>query len=131
MKSGTIVFFKKFHTSVRPQSPLIGCQGFGYGIMLGHLKNGVPHPPAHVLQSQIGEAGYISFDDVKEFIGEEHLKTCLAKHLEKYQGVLPEDSAAQVELALHPPAPPENASAPIPLHAKPSLILPPGLESQS
>jgi len=80
---GDIVFFQSAKTS----SSMPGefrFKGHGVGVFLGYVPPGVDDPPLDHLLRIMGGAGFLSFDDVKTFLGEEALKTVLEKFTLKY-----------------------------------------------
>ncbi len=107
MKNGDVVFFKRAKGSAHRRAPEAMFKGMGFGILLGHVPPFAQNPPAAYVIGQIGSIGYLSFDDVIEFLGDEAGATCVKKFEEKY---LPKVDPAQASLPLDaaPPATPDD-----------------------
>lgn len=87
VKQGDVVFFRKVKKSSKPKSPEIGFKGNGFGVFLGHVPLFAPDPPGFLIFRMLGQTGFISFDDVKEFIGdEEKFQAIVDKYTDKYWG---------------------------------------------
>lgn len=99
---GDVVYFQVVKKSAGRKAPQFKLQGHGFGIFLGHVPPFQKDPPAHFIYSKIGAIGYISFDDVLEFLGQESLDTCMKKYEEKYAGPLPHPDQAQLPLSEGP-----------------------------
>jgi hypothetical protein len=84
VKMGEVVFFKKITKSNKPKSPEIGFKGRGFAVFLGHAPMYAPDPPRSVIFQMLGQIGLLSFDDVKEFLGEDAVNTITQKFTEKY-----------------------------------------------
>jgi hypothetical protein len=84
MKPGEIVFFRKAKSKPMTVCPAVEFKGHGYGIFLGHVPYAQPEPPPVVYITQLGSIGFISFDDVNEFLGDEAAVKCVQKFEEKY-----------------------------------------------
>lgn len=99
MNNGDVVFFKKAKASSARKSPEVMFKGHGFGILLGHVPPFAQNPPAGYVIGQLGSIGYLSFDDVIEFLGDEAGATCVQKFEAKYLPKAPD--AAQADLPLH------------------------------
>lgn len=100
-KAGDVVFFSKCRrTLVREKSVEVGFKGSGYGVMLGIVPAGAPEPPQVILRRQMGEIGYVTFDDVIAFLGEVSGAEVVEKFKDKYYGpvVRSEDPAPPLQL---------------------------------
>lgn len=86
IKPGDIVFFRKAKRSSHRKSPEISFNGYGFAVMLGHVSLFQPDPPADHLLRLIGTIGFLSFDDVKNFLGDEAAASCVKKFEDKYYG---------------------------------------------
>lgn len=86
LKLGDVVFFKRVTKEIRnKKTPEIGFkENTGFGVMLGVIPPFTPPPTVGHLMALMGQAGYISFDDVGHFFGEENLKVCIQKFQDKY-----------------------------------------------
>ena len=82
---GDVVFFKKVTKMPDRRSQEIGFKGgHGFGVMLGMVPPFAKAPPESLLMLLMGQAGYVAFDDVMNFFGEEVGKECVKKFEEKY-----------------------------------------------
>ncbi len=84
MRNGDCVFFKEAKKTSRQNSPGVRFRGVGFGILLGHVPPFQKDPPAAELFRLMGTVGFMSFDDVGEFLGEEQAAACVKKFEEKY-----------------------------------------------
>lgn len=86
---GDVVFFKKFKKSAR-QNKLheIGFKGggHGFGVLLGIVPPFQQDPPEYILARLMGEAGFLSFDDVSRFLGAEAGVKCVESFKDTYYG---------------------------------------------
>lgn len=90
LKSGDIVFFKKCTRSAKRRSPEIGFKGGnGFAIMLGIVPPFQKEPVESQVLALMGSVGFLSFDDVVNFLGEELGKECCQKFEEKYNSPSP------------------------------------------
>lgn len=98
-RPGNIVYFQKCSVTLKKEGKIVGFKGHGFGVMLGIVPTGAPEPPLLILPRLLGESGYLSFDDVIAFFGEEVGKECVEKFKDKYYGkvVLPEDGEIDIE----------------------------------
>lgn len=104
MKQGDIVFFKRAKNSSAIGSPEVAFKGYGFGLMLGILPYNQKDPPLNHILPLLGGAGFVSFDDVLEFLGQEQGDLCLRKFEEKYL-LKPPSPEQQQELPLDEPKP--------------------------
>lgn len=84
MKNGDVVFFKRAKASANRKAPEAQFKGMGFGILLGHVPPFAQSPPGAYVIGQLGSIGYLSFDDVIEFLGDEAGAACVKKFEEKY-----------------------------------------------
>lgn len=85
VKVGDVVYFKKMTREPQRRSPEMAFKGgHGFGVMLGIVPPGMPAPKESDLMMLMGQTGFISFDDVAAFLGEEVGKECIKKFEEKY-----------------------------------------------
>jgi hypothetical protein len=85
IKPGDIVFFKKVTRSTKRRDPEIAFKGGnGFGVMLGIVPPFGPEPTESILLMLLGSVGFVSFDDVKDFLGEDQMKICVDKFTERY-----------------------------------------------
>lgn len=82
---GDVVYFKKVTREIKRRSQEIGFKGgHGFGVMLGIVPPFQKEPAEGTLLQLMGQVGFMSFDDVKEFIGEDQMKVCVEKFKVKY-----------------------------------------------
>lgn len=80
LKIGDIVFFKKVSENADKKSQEITFKGgWGFGVMLGIVAPFHKPPQESHLSALMGQAGYISFDDVAKFLGREQGELCVKK----------------------------------------------------
>lgn len=103
MKSGDIVFFKKAKRDSRRSSPETTFEGYCFGVLLGHVPPFHKDPnQAHAMQL-MGTAGFVSFDDIIEFLGEELGNEVLKRFEDKYHRHAALSAVQQAELPLSSP----------------------------
>ncbi len=95
MKPGDVCFFKQANCQPSEFPRGVKFQGWGFGVVLGNVPPGVPAPPASHLFRLMANAGYSSFDDVIEFLGEEKGKQFVQWFEMKYFGRTSEDAAKE------------------------------------
>lgn len=84
MNNGSIVYFKRAKETSSPRGKFVEFKGHGIGILLGHV------PPfkqdCNLAQARclLGMVGYITLDDVAEFLGKERMDECITKFQAKY-----------------------------------------------
>lgn len=88
MKNGDVVFFKKAKKDSRRKTGEVQFKGHGFGILLGHVPPFAKDPPPNELFKMIGSVGFLTFDDVGEFFGNEVGAECVKKFEDKYYGKL-------------------------------------------
>lgn len=89
MKNGTIVFFNKAKSSTKNTEPASQFKGHGFGILLGHVPTGAREPDiGHVLRV-MGTLGFLSFDNVYEFLGKRLGDKVVKKFEAKFHGRIP------------------------------------------
>lgn len=84
MKPGDIIFSKKFKTSLARKAPEIEVRGHAFSLMLGHVPPFAKEPPLAHIGRLLGTVGFMSFDDVADFLGDEQAALCVQKFEEKY-----------------------------------------------
>ncbi len=90
-KPGDVVFFKDVKKEPRKSSVGARFSGWGFGVLLGECPVFVPAPPASQIFRFMANAGFTSFDDVIEFVGEEKGKEFVRWFEMKYYGRTSED----------------------------------------
>jgi len=99
MKNGDVVYFKKAkHSSKIKDKTEITFKGMGFGVLLGHVPPFQKDPPASHLLKLMGTIGFLTFDDVAEFLGDEMGSKCVKAFEDKYYGKLIPASEAVVEV---------------------------------
>lgn len=86
MNVGDLVFFKKAKRTTSLESPVVEFKGYGFGLMLGHVPAFEPEPPAAHLLRMMGTLGFISFDDLGEFLGPSISAAIIKQFEDKYYG---------------------------------------------
>jgi len=82
---GNLVYFKEIQTSSRPKNAVKAkFKGCGYGILLGYIPPFGKDRDLLGLISDLGAIGYVSFDDIAEFVSPEIGAEILKKFEEKY-----------------------------------------------
>lgn len=85
IKNGDCVFFKDIRTSSRSkQSQAARFKHFGWGVLLGAIPPFGRDPNIGDVIRALGSIGYVSFDDVGEFLGDEIGAELVKKFEEKY-----------------------------------------------
>lgn len=100
--NGDVVFFKKAKKSTKRTSPEIGFKGHAFGVLLGHVPPFAKDPPPEHLLRLMGTIGFLTFDNVAEFLGDEAGQKCVKAFEDKYYGKEAQDAAPEVA-----PPPPE------------------------
>ena len=85
-KNGDVVFFKSAKKGSARKAPEGRFKGYGFGVLLGHVPPFQKDPPAAELLRLMGSIGFVSFDDVAEFLGNEFGAQCVTKFEDKYYG---------------------------------------------
>lgn len=93
---GDVVYFKTAKKESGPKAHAMTFQGHGFGVFLGHVPKMMPDPnPTHLLR-MMGQIGFLTFDDVGAFLGEESAKICVKMYEDKYYGKEAQDAAPEV-----------------------------------
>ncbi len=85
-KIGDIAFFRKAKRDCGRKTPEGTFKGHGFGLFLGHVPPFAKEPPKVFIHRTLGTLGFLSFDDVTEFISEEAAAECVKKFEDKYYG---------------------------------------------
>ena len=86
MNQGDVVYFKLAQDSSHRKSKKITFKGMGYGVFLGHVPPFQKDPPPAHLIRQMGQIGFVTFDDVAQILGDEQAALVVKKFEEKYYG---------------------------------------------
>lgn len=84
IRNGDCVFFKTAKKSSKRKAAEIKFKGHGFGIFLGHVPEFQKDPPAEHLFRLMGTVGFLTFDNVGEFLGPAMAEVCIKKFEEKY-----------------------------------------------
>lgn len=84
MNPGDVVYFKKAKKSSERKDLEVGFRGHGFGVMLGHVDAFTPDPTTDQVIGLLGGIGFVSFDDISEFLGEGHAAVVIKKFEAKY-----------------------------------------------
>lgn len=96
MKLGDAVFFKVAKKNSDRKTPEFRFQGHAFGILLGHISLFQKDPSREHLVKLLGAAGFLSFDDVGEFLGEENGTACAVAFEDKYWGKKVDESQSEL-----------------------------------
>lgn len=83
-KAGDVVFFKAAKRGTKRSLPEGKFKGHGFGVLLGQVPPFEKDPPADQLLRLMGSIGFVSFDDIGEFFGDEGGARCLSAFEAKY-----------------------------------------------
>lgn len=97
MKNGDVVFFQAAKTEPTRKAATISFKGHAFGVLLGHVPPFAKAPPAEHMLRLMGTVGFISFDDVGAFFGDEIGAQAVTKFEEKYYGKAVVDPATEVQ----------------------------------
>lgn len=98
MKNGDVVFFQSAKTEPTRKAANISFKGHAFGILLGHVPPFAKAPPAEHMLRLMGTIGFISFDDVGEFFGNEIGADAVKKFEDKYYGKVVDPNAPELPL---------------------------------
>ncbi len=86
IEPGDCVFFRDCRDSMSENPLRVRAKGLFFGILLGILPPLQKPPPAEYLVRAMGDLGYITFDDLAEFLGEANTAAIMERWKEKYVG---------------------------------------------
>lgn len=107
MQNGDVVFFKTAKKGSHRKAAEVSFKGMGFGVLLGHVPPFQKDPPAEHLLRLMGTIGFLTFDDVAAFLGDEAAGKCVAAFHDKYYS----EAAAANAVIETPAAPVEAPSA--------------------
>lgn len=84
--AGDVVYFKTAKKSSARKSPIGTFEGHGFGVFLGHVANFQKDPTVDLVSRIMGASGYLSFDDIIEFLGQEKSVEVIRQFEDKYYG---------------------------------------------
>lgn len=96
---GDVVYFPFAKKSARNKNVFAFQGGFGFGILLGTIPLGKGDPTPQELFQIMGRQGFLTFDDVEEFLGKEAAQKAIDAFKDKYYGK---------EIHVEPPSAPNN-----------------------
>lgn len=117
LKPGGVVFFNVCKKSTKPNSTPMVLKGHGFGVFLGIVPQFGVEPTREMMDPLLAGVGWISFEHVAEFLGEEQFKILETKFREKYglEEMTEEEAAAEpkpeVPLLTLPPEKPTGLVA--------------------
>ena len=85
-KPGDLIYVQQFKNSPKDKMSVQFNKGRGMALLLGQHHDHVPEPTPHHLFTMIGRIGFLSFDDLKEFLGPELALQAIEKFELKYYG---------------------------------------------
>lgn len=95
LRLGDVVFVKEVSESPDKKCEKIRFSGgWGFAMMLGVVEPFAKPPEEKHLTALLGQAGYISFDDVSRFLGKDQAAVCVTKVSEIQQALF---AAAEAE----------------------------------
>ncbi len=97
MKLGEVVYFKKATRTTKRGALETSFTGHAFGIMVGVVPPSRPEPSKQVLMMALAQMGYMSFDDVGEFLGKEQADLCVKKFEQKYCGISERPATEEAE----------------------------------
>lgn len=83
-KFGEVVFFREARRGTKRASPGAKFKGHGFAVLLGHVAPFQKEPTKLEILRCLGAIGFLSLDDVGDFLGDEAGAACLKKFQEKY-----------------------------------------------
>lgn len=83
-KGGDVVYFKECKNSSHRKAQGARFRGVGFGIFLGAVGPFEKDPKREDTIKLVGACGYLTFDDVADFLGDEAAKVCIEKFETKY-----------------------------------------------
>jgi hypothetical protein len=96
MKNGDVVFFKEAREGSGRKARTMKFKGHAFGVLLGHVPPFAKDPPPEHLLRLMGTIGFVSFDDVAAFLGDENAQKCVTMFEDKYYGKAAQDAAPEV-----------------------------------
>lgn len=112
MKNGDVVYFKEAKEDLARKGKRVQFRGHAFGVLLGHVGPFQKAPPPEHLLRLMGQIGFISFDDIGLFLGDELAEKVVKSFEDRYYGKeaqieaaksLPEDSDTTEESTLPEP----------------------------
>jgi hypothetical protein len=100
---GRVIYFPVCRTTSKPTAPMMTFNGIGFGVFLGVVPPRFPEPTPAMVPQLMATIGYVAFEDVIEFLGDDAFKTVEEKFRAKYEPPAGEETAESAE----PPAMPE------------------------
>ncbi len=86
LKPGDAIYFKRCKESARSTAGEIQFKGHGIGVLLGYLPPAARDLTPAMLMRLMGQLGYMTFDDIAEFLTPADAETCVKKYEDKYYG---------------------------------------------
>lgn len=93
---GDVMFFKTAKKESRRNAKEMKFKGHGFGVFLGHVPPFMPDPDPAQLIRMMGQIGFLTFDDVATFLGDEMAAKCVKMYEDKYYGQEAQDAATEV-----------------------------------
>ena len=94
--NGDVVFFKKAKKATKRNAMEVTFKGHAFGVMLGHVPPFAKDPTPDQLLRQMGAIGFMTFDDVAEFLGDDAGAKCVKMYEDKYYGKEAQEAADQI-----------------------------------
>lgn len=93
---GDCLFFKVAKKESRRNAKEMKFKGHAFGVYLGHVPPFGKDPQPDQLLRMMGQIGFLTFDDVSEFVGAEAAEKCVKMYEDKYYGKEAQDAADEV-----------------------------------
>jgi hypothetical protein len=126
-KSADVVYFKQAMNSSRRKSSGCTFKGYGFGMFLGQVPPFGKDPSAKQFLQMIGACGFLSFDDVADFLGDEMASKCVQAYEKKYYGG--EEPPGQILGTDGKPVGPPGFTPVRAIGKEPPTALPPGADA--
>jgi hypothetical protein len=85
-RKADVCYFKTAKNGSHRKANSATFKGHGFGMFLGHVPPFGKDPTPQELIMLVGSCGWLTFDDVAEFLGDEAGKHCVAAYEAKYYG---------------------------------------------
>ena len=113
IQNGDVIYFKDIKTGTRKNAIGARFKHFGWGLLLGAIPPFGKEPQLDDLIRSMGTIGYIAFDDVGEFLGDEMGAKALAAFEAKYYKTKPVEEVKEGETPATPEAQPGEGAVPV------------------
>lgn len=105
LNPGQVVFYPLCAKTTRPGTSPYVFQGHGFGVHLGVAGLGQPEPTKYMVPILMAGIGWVSFEEVRELLGEEACNTLMDKFRAKYEAKEEESKPEDKPAIVAPEAP--------------------------